>query len=190
MKILLNLKGYQTLTEAYNQAIIVSNEMEQEEIRTKPPPLLNSSAPPFFPRNNPPTKNFVRNQGPFPPTTCTYCSKIGHTASQCFQNPQNQTNKSTSNRPPPIITCTYCNKFGHTASQCFRNPQNQTNNTSSQHPSCTYCGRTGHTASQCYKKKQTLNPGNHEHRSSTDDRRDGQLDRPVLTIEAKDGLTT
>lgn len=51
MQILLKFKGYETLTEVYIHAIIISNDISQEQARLKVPPPLNSSAPPFFPRN-------------------------------------------------------------------------------------------------------------------------------------------
>lgn len=166
MKILLKFKGYINLTDAYNSAIIISNEMEQENSRTKTPPLLNSSAPPFIPRNaSTPVKvdNGIR--------MCSYCNKTGHTALQCYRNPRNQNNTSgnrgnfsprndNATRQTPK-TCSYCNKLGHTVTQCYRNPQNR-------------------------------NPGsgNRENSSPTDARREKNPEHPILKISADEEPST
>lgn len=92
----------------------------------------------------------MRNQNSSGYISCSYCNKPGHTANQCWNNPNGS--RRPPDNPPGRQTCNNCGKPGHAASECW----NKSNNGggSGQPPNnskrCGTCGKMGHATSVCW----------------------------------------
>lgn len=130
--------------EEQNEGLISSRHVGMAGV---PPTSLDTHTPPP-----------LMEHPPFP-IQCQICTKIGHTALECW--------KLRKPEPAPAVSvplqCQLCNRVGHEAGTCrvapmrpsYGNPRRQVN---PPQPKCQLCQAMGHTAQACRKPQDTTVP--------------------------------